>query len=206
MNDLALTNRIGGVLLNMERLSFTLHPGRTLIVAYLCDIDLNKVKELSDKVRCDEKVTLLRSNQIQSIRHVEIAANMALLRCHEEKSSIANETVICAAGSSNPRYALRDFGFVFEEKESIEEISTRMDVLVLAFDHTEDEIRSIIESAGTLADLKPLSELEERSLKKVGDDKYLKALMKTYKLTREDVEAFGIEQSIIQRVATKFVT
>ena len=155
---------------------------------------------------------LLRANHIVGLAHLQAAGNMSLLRCMQNQASPARETIVCVAGSSNPTHAISNYGLLFNDsmEMKMDDEMSLTNVIFLGFDCSDDDFKAVFDEASINLDahIRPFSTLQQRYFTSNGsvNEDFVKSIIKAYKLTREEVDAFGIEQSVIHRVATKFVT
>ena len=202
----------------METVTFALHPDRVMKLVYLQNLDHSSVENLSTSVSTSEGASsyaLIRAKNVVSLSQMQAAANMALLRCIENKASPARETVVCAAGSSNPTHAVRNCGLFLDGNNlrgegKKEEGDMFIDVILIGFDCNDDDIMTVLKTGSINVDdhIRPFSSLQDRFYASNGsmNEELFRAIIKAYKLTREEIDAFGMEQSVIHRIATKFVS
>lgn len=137
---------------------------------------------------------------------------------NNNRRGIGQETVICAAGTSHAGYALRDYGFFDvapaseteqknkqkqKQKQQQAEVKTSsFTILAIGFDCKDDAEYDKFLADMELGDDQPGMEDyfgRERSKQE------LAALLKSFKVSINEVEMSSLEHAIITRIATKFV-
>jgi len=207
----------------MEVITFALHPNRKLNIAYIQNI-VNAPSSSSEINLKDNRFALLNPQRLllssdheqqaspkALINQIGAAANVALLRGKQRKNdnfAPVIDTIVCIAGTSNPNIALRDYGFgISYSGQATNDVNddadgTTSDAILLGFDCDKSEMEEVIERLGATEAILTFSSVPCSYSDK---EKYVQDMIKSYKLTKEEVNAFGLEKSVIMRIATKFV-
>ena len=182
--------------------SFSLHPQKKMKSLFLKDIEPSSLSDILSRMSQSQgngssSYALLSTDRIISFSQIEAAANMALLRNPTSYNS-ARDTVICVAGTTNPDAAVRDF--LVNKEKILQESNDKMNVILIGFDCEDREMLQIIE-----AHSKFIKDLSEIKLLNVREEDFQSKMIKTYKLTCEEVASFGLEECVVHRIATKFL-
>jgi len=176
----------------------------------------------------DKRFSFLDAHRIIGISHVATAANLALMRrsqreqkiesgSDDNKKGIAFETVLCLAGSTHVGNILRDYAFQSssndknnknknKNKNNIENTT----ILVLGYDCTKSEMDEFI-SNKILSSVDSSTELNQCQkflsyLDRTRTEEEKKDIMKLFKLTKEEIDMSSLEQAVVNKVGTKYIT
>lgn len=203
----------------MEVITFALHPNRKLNIIYIQNI-ADAPAKTSEIYLKDNRFALLNPRKLLSaeqdspralINEIGAAANVALLRGirrKNNKTAAVLDTIVCIAGTSNSNVALRDYGFGINYSGhattdgSNNCVDTASNAILLGFDSNRNEMEEVIKRLNVTEDVLSFSSVPFAHADK---DKYVQDMIKSYKLTKEEVNAFGLEESVLMRIATKFV-
>lgn len=209
-------------------LSFGLFPSSTLRLRLISVPTSNKnntnplsklFQELDDK-----RFSFLDAHRIIGISHVATAANLALMRrsqreqkiesgSDDNKKGIAFETVLCLAGSTHVGNILRDYAFQSSSNDKNNKNKNNIEnttILVLGYDCTKSEMDEFI-SNKILSSVGSSTQLNQRQkflsyLDRTRTEEEKKDIMKLFKLTKEEIDMSSLEQAVVNKVGTKYIT
>ena len=213
-------------------LTFGLYPGRNLRCSLHTGISESTCRALAERAlnydAADDKsatsfgrYAIMDADRVVSLQHIAVAGNIALARYarweaqdvnatnndNNNRRGIGQETVVCAAGTSHSRYALRDYGFFPEQKQDAKASTSKFTILTIGFDCEGDaEYENFLADMG-LDDDGRLHVDMQQYFGRPRSKQELAGLLKAFKVSQNEVDMDGssLEHAIITRIATKFV-